>query len=102
VAPKPPVPANLQEPELPNLVLLYPVKPTHIYVQAGAFSQGDNATRMKAKLASLGVVSVTGVRVNGIDVYRVRLGPLNSVDEADQLLPRVVGAGAIDAKIVVD
>ena len=102
VAQTPPAPARLQEPELPNLVLLYPVKPTHIYVQAGAFSQGDNANRMKAKLAGLGAVSITGARVNGIDVYRVRLGPLGTVDEADQLLPRAVSAGAIDAKIVVD
>jgi rare lipoprotein A len=94
--------AALQEPELPNLVLLYPVKPTHIYVQAGAFSQGDNATRMQAKLAGLGAVSVTGARVNGIDVFRVRLGPLGTVDEADQVLTRAVNAGAIDAKIVVD
>ncbi|HEV2678006.1 MAG TPA: septal ring lytic transglycosylase RlpA family protein [Aliidongia sp.] len=95
-------PASLQEPELPNMVLLYPVKPTHIYVQAGAFSLGDNATRMKARLSGLGDVSVTGARVNGIDVYRVRLGPIGSVDEADQVLARAVGAGATEAKIVVD
>jgi rare lipoprotein A len=87
---------------LPNVVLLYPVKPTHIYVQAGAFSQGDNANRMKAKLDGLGAVSVSGARVNGIDVYRVRLGPIASVDEADQMLARAVNAGATDAKIVVD
>jgi len=95
-------PAALQEPALPNQVLVYPVKPTHIYVQAGAFAQGDNATRMKTKLAGLGAVTVTGVRVNGIDVYRVRLGPIVSVDEADQILARVVTAGATEAKIVVD
>ncbi len=95
-------PTTLQEPELPNQVLLYPVKPTHIYVQAGAFSQGDNATRMKSKLAALGPVTVTGVRVNGIDVFRVRLGPISSVDEADQVLARAVSAGATEAKIVVD
>lgn len=102
VSPAPSRAAAPQEPELPNLVLLYPVKPTHLYIQAGAFSQGDNANRMKAKLAGLGAVSITGVRVNGIDVYRVRLGPLGTVDEADQVLTRAVNAGAIDAKIVVD
>jgi rare lipoprotein A len=95
-------PAPLQEPELPNLVLLYPVKQTRIYVQAGAFSQGDNATRMQAKLSALGPVSVTGAQVNGLSVYRVRLGPIASVDEADQVLAKAVNAGATDAKIVVD
>ncbi len=94
--------ASPQEPALPNVVLLYPVKPTHIYVQAGAFSQGDNANRMKARLDGLGAVSVSGARVNGVDVYRVRLGPIASVDEADQMLARAVNAGATDAKIVVD
>src|SRR5579859_2069325 len=94
--------ASPQEPTLPNVVLLYPVKPTHIFVQAGAFSQGDNANRMKARLAGLGAVSVSGARVNGVDVYRVRLGPIASVDEADQVLTRAVNAGATEAKIVVD
>jgi len=94
--------ASPQEPALPNVVLLYPVKPTHIFVQAGAFSQGDNANRMKARLAGLGAVSVSGARVNGVDVYRVRLGPIASVDEADQVLTRAVNAGATEAKIVVD
>jgi rare lipoprotein A len=98
----PPPTAAPQDPPLPNMVVLYPVKPTHIYVQAGAFSQGDNANRMQAKLVSLGAVSVTGAHVNGMNVYRVRLGPIASVDEADQVLARAVSAGATDAKIVVD
>jgi rare lipoprotein A len=40
--------------------------------------------------------------VNGSALYRVRIGPVGSVDEADQLLDRVVGSGAPDARIVVD
>jgi rare lipoprotein A len=45
---------------------------------------------------------VTGAHVNGIELYRVRLGPIGSVDEADRLLNRVVEVGASDARIVVD
>ncbi|MGB8839459.1 MAG: septal ring lytic transglycosylase RlpA family protein [Aliidongia sp.] len=83
-------------------VYLLPVKQTHLFIQAGAFASGTNATRMKSLLDGLGPVAVTGTRVNGIDVFRVRLGPIASVDEADRLLSRVVQAGAGEAKIVVD
>jgi rare lipoprotein A len=100
VAPRPT--AAPPEPELPNRVLLYPVKPSRIYIQAGAFAQGSNAARMQAKLSNLGSVSVTGTQVNGMSVYRVRLGPIASVDEADQVLAKAISAGATDAKIVVD
>jgi rare lipoprotein A len=86
----------------PEAVSLMPVRPTHIFIQAGAYASGSNAMRMKAKLDALGPVVVAGTRVNGMDVYRVRIGPIATVDEADQLLTRAVGAGASDAKIVVD
>jgi rare lipoprotein A len=83
-------------------VKLLPVKPTQIFIQAGAFAKPDNAYRLKSRLDPLGAVKVTGVRSNGIDVYRVRLGPIPSVDEADRLLTHVVGSGLTEARIVVD
>jgi rare lipoprotein A len=98
--PSPPVsaaPAPLSE-----SVSILPVKPSHIFIQAGAYASGTNAVRMKEKLEALGPVVVAGARVNGMDIFRVRLGPVATVDEADQLLARAVGVGAIDAKIVVD
>jgi rare lipoprotein A len=35
-------------------------------------------------------------------VFRVRLGPVHSVAEADALLARVVASGISEARIVVD
>jgi rare lipoprotein A len=83
-------------------VAVVPVKPTQIYIQAGAFVVADNAKKLKSRLDPLGAVKVLGARVNGVELYRVRLGPIPSVDEADRLLDRVVGAGLAEARIVVD
>jgi len=42
------------------------------------------------------------VRAQGVDMYRVRLGPIPTVEEADRLLAQVVGSGLAEARIVVD
>jgi rare lipoprotein A len=85
-----------------DTVTVVPVKSSHIYIQAGAFSKSDNANRVKSRIERLGTVKVTGVRAQGIDMYRVRLGPIPSVEEADRLLAQVVGTGLAEARIVVD
>ncbi|HXQ50186.1 MAG TPA: septal ring lytic transglycosylase RlpA family protein [Stellaceae bacterium] len=89
-------------PALPEQVVTVPVPASAIYIQAGAFSRADNALRLQAKLAKFGDVRVVGARVNGADLFRVRIGPLRSVDEADHLLDRVVDSGVPEARIVVD
>jgi rare lipoprotein A len=89
-------------PPLPEKVTVEPVKPTQIYIQLGAFAHMDNATRLKARFAQLGAVQIDGARINGMKMFRVRLGPLPSVDEADRLLDRAVGSGVPEARIVVD
>ncbi len=101
--PEPPVQVASTAPQkLPQTVTVQPVQPTQIYIQAGAFTKQANATRLKARLDPLGAVKVTPVKSNGLSVYRVRLGPIPSVEEADKLLGRVVDAGMPEARIVVD
>lgn len=74
-----------------------------IYIQAGAFTQYVNADRVRARLSILGApVQITQVYVTGQPFFRVRMGPLNSVPEADQALERVMQAGVEEAQIVVD
>ena len=99
--PSPPVVAEL--PPLPEKVnIVRPASSTRIFVQAGAFAMRDNAQRLQARIAPLGGVQVTTASIKGIEMYRVRLGPLASVEEADQLLARVVDSGYPEARIVVD
>lgn len=78
------------------------VSPTQLYVQAGAFSDAGNAERVKKRLTTIGNVSVTPISVNGRDLFRVRVGPLNSVADADALLMEVVDAGYANARTVVE
>jgi rare lipoprotein A len=62
------------------------VRPTAMFVQAGAFSSFDNATRLSARLARYGRTQITQVNANGQRLYRVRIGPVASVHEADDIL----------------
>jgi rare lipoprotein A len=95
--------APLVDPPLTEKVTLVSARPNaQIYVQAGAFAQMDNANRVRQRVETLGRVQVSGVRINGSNLFRVRLGPVANVDEADRLLARVLATGLVDARIVVD
>jgi len=76
--------------------------PTQLFVQAGSFGQFANANRVRARLASLGRVTINQVLVDGRDFFRVRLGPLSDVAEADRYLEQVLRSGYAGAKIIVE
>ncbi|MCB9989107.1 MAG: septal ring lytic transglycosylase RlpA family protein [Rhodospirillales bacterium] len=78
------------------------VTPSNIYVQAGSFSVHDNAVNLRNSLEPVGRAGVYPVEINGQHFYRVRLGPVSSVDQADELLARLVNTGHQDAIIVVE
>jgi rare lipoprotein A len=78
------------------------VNPTNIYVQVGSFSRHDNAARLSERMKSVGKAQIQTGYVDGKTVYRVRLGPLASVEDADRLLDSVVAIGQQDARVVVD
>jgi peptidoglycan lytic transglycosylase len=73
---------------------------TRLYVQVGAFSKLENARMLLARLG--GDLRISTLQRNGQTLYRVRTGPLNSVEDADAELNRITGAGSSDAQIVVD
>jgi rare lipoprotein A len=83
-------------------VVQLPVGPTAIYVQAGAFTDQYNATRLRAQLSQFGPVKIVPVIVDGQQYYRVRVGPLGSVADADRMLEQIVQAGHPEARLVVD
>jgi rare lipoprotein A len=78
------------------------VSPSRIFIQAGAFLRYDNATRLRARLASLGRAKITTAQINEQEFFRVRLGPLVSVPEADRVLARIIANGIKGARIIVD
>lgn len=73
-----------------------------IFVQAGAFSEASNAERVGARLSHLGSTVISPVTVRETVYYRVRVGPVTSAEEGDQLLARVVRSGYPNARIVVE
>lgn len=91
------------EADLSNQVVnTVPVQPTSLYVQAGSFGRHDNALRLSARLSSVGKSQIQQATVQGRTVYRVRLGPIANVEEADRMLDAVVASGQTDARVVVD
>jgi rare lipoprotein A len=98
------LPGEDAAPPLPTRVDVAPVKATQIYIQAGAFADQANAARLSSRLRALGSpVRVTaGITGGGASIYRVRIGPVASVDAADELLNRVMSDGITQARIVVD
>jgi rare lipoprotein A len=50
----------------------------------------------------MGAATMTPVKVGAQQFYRVRVGPIASVTEADRLLEKLVQSGHTEARIVVD
>ncbi len=111
-APKPPAPngrpvvGNTTTPIVvtPNTdsVKVVQVKPTNIYIQAGAFTEYTNANRARSSLAGFGPTNISQASNSKQPMFRVRLGPIRSVDEADRLLERVAASGYPEARMIVD
>lgn len=93
--------AAASPPDLGKVKFL-PVVATGIFIQAGSFSIFTNANKVRAKLSGLGPVKIFPVLVNGQDLFRVRVGPMDSVASADRMLGWVIGAGYADSHIVVE
>jgi rare lipoprotein A len=75
-----------------------------LYLQLGSFISRDNAESLRAQLAlnDVGEASVLESRVDRQNIYRVRIGPLSSVEEADRLAIRIDGLGIGVPSIVID
>ena len=81
-----------------------PVHPTGIFVQAGSFAIFANAEKLTKHLASIAPTTIEPVTVNGRKLYRVKMGPIATVAEADTILEKVIrtGGGGSGAKVIKD
>ena len=89
-------------PQPSPVVVQQPVRPSNMFIQAGAFLQIGNADRLRARLSGVGVARVVPVQLGAQRFYRVRLGPIATVAQADAMLSRVIGMGNKDARVVVE
>jgi rare lipoprotein A len=62
------------------------------YIQVGSFSNLINAEDLKKKLKSIGeeMISVNEIVVSGSTLYRVKIGPLTDVKQADAIVLSLV------------
>jgi len=75
---------------------------TEIFVQAGAFTNANNADKLTQILADVGPVRIDPRQIEGKYFYRVRLGPLDNVEDADRILEAIIGRGYPGARVIVE
>lgn len=75
-----------------------------LFIQTGSFGSPDNAQKMTRQLRALDetAVSVSELQTGSGLFYRVRVGPLYGIDEANAVLSRLNRKGFSEARIVVD
>jgi rare lipoprotein A len=93
---------TVQEPD--ELTRSAQAPPPALYVQAGAFADPGNAQRVLDRLHAGGLPGA--FILNPLDgkpsVYRVRLGPISSVPEFDQIAAKLKVLGFPDALLATD
>jgi rare lipoprotein A len=71
-----------------------------VYIQAGAFVDGDNAEHLRTEVARLGRTDIETASIDGRLFHRVLIGPLASVSEADLTLAKLRRMGHPGARIL--
>jgi len=97
---------NPSAPKKPMLAAREPAahQGASLFLQVGAFRNRDNAKRLGSKLqnAKIGDIHIIEASNASGPIYRVRIGPLDSVDEADRLSDTLVSKGYTSAQVVID
>ena len=78
--------------------------PPALYVQAGAFADQQNAQRLLERLQAAGLARafIALPLQTGAHLYRVRLGPIDSVAQFDELTARLAALGIPDARLALE
>jgi rare lipoprotein A len=81
-----------------------PATAPQLYVQAGAFTNLDNARALRARLENgdFKPIEIQTARLDNNTVHRVRIGPLPSVEEGDRVAARVASLGVNNAYLIVE
>jgi len=79
-------------------------EPPALYLQVGAFASEGNAENLRSRLekADFSPVSVERSRSTPTSLYRVRIGPLATVEDSDKLAQRITAYGIHNAYVVVE
>jgi len=75
-----------------------------VYLQVGAFGERSNAERRFQLLNSQGISNAFVFEETGLEspLYRVRIGPIDDVDQYDALAARLAELGIMDSHLIAD
>lgn len=75
-----------------------------LFIQVGSFGSEVNAQKMSRQLETLdeNAVTISQLETSNSLFYRVRIGPMYGIDEANAILRRLNKKGFTEARIVVD
>ena len=75
-----------------------------VYIQVGAFSNRQNAEQLKAQLTLQGVdqLQIQSANARSKLLYKVRIGPLASVNDADTAAEYLENLGMFDYSLIID
>jgi len=90
-----------QPDRLPEALVQTSLGPGTLFIHLGSFGRAEFARRQLARLSQFSP-GMHAERQGRQTIYRLRIGPLESVRAADNMLDRVIRAGATDARIVVE
>jgi len=87
----------------PAPVVVHAATAPRLYVQLGAFAQPENAQHLADQLKSHGFQPlILRAQLGAELLHRVRLGPLPSVDFADELVRKLLQLGFAQRRVVVE
>ncbi len=95
-------PREIAVPMPDGLVTTVPVRSSKIFVQAGSFAHLTNAHKLRTRLLRIGRAQIAQIMIDRKRFYRVRFGPMRSVEDADKLLAVLIDKGHTGARVVVD
>ncbi len=87
---------------LPEQVAQLEVHSTVLYVDLGDFSRQQYADLLARRMTRLGARVSTSYAAPRDQAFRVRIGPLSGLADADATLDQAIAAGVVDARIIVD
>ena len=77
--------------------------PLEFYIQVGVFADYNNAESLKDRLAALAApIRVDEARLNETTAYRVKIGPLNNIEAADELVNQLAPLGIHEHRILLE
>ncbi len=78
-------------------------EPLEFYIQVGVFSDFDNAEKQKDKLLALETpIKVEATMLNSGIAFRVKIGPLNDIEVADEIVSRLELFDIHDHRILME